>query len=330
MAATSKISLFALSATRALGEQLGEKLALPLSELEEREFEDGEHKSRPLVNVRGQDVFVIQSLYSDTRQSVNDKLCRLLFFLGCLKDASAERVTAVIPYLAYARKDRKTQPRDPVTIRYLAALLEAVGTDRVVTLDVHNLAAFQNAFRCRTDHLEANKLFVAYFAALARDQDKITIVSPDVGGMKRAEQFRRSLGRALGRDLPIAFMEKSRGKGVLSIGRLVGEVRDSLAIIIDDLISTGSTLLGAARGCKEQGAHKVYAAASHGLFVGKANEVLAAEELEQVIVTDTIPPFRLDQELVRTKLKILSATGLLAEAIRRIHDGGSLVELLST
>ncbi len=325
-----ELILFALNASQDFGERVAAGLGISLSAHEEREFEDGEHKSRPLVNVRGRDVFVIQSLYADAGQSVNDKLCRLLFFLGCLKDASAARTTAVIPYLAYARKDRKTQPRDPVTTRYLAALLEAVGIDRVVTLDVHNLAAYQNACRCYCDHLEANPLFVDYFASLLPPGTAVTVVSPDVGGMKRAEQFRQSLSRRLQQDLPVAFMQKARAKGVLSIGMLVGEVRGSVAIIIDDLISTGGTLLGAAKACKDQGATQVYAAASHGVFVGHADRLLAAEEIEKVIVTDTIPPLRLDPELVQQKLVVLPAAGLFAEAIRRIHDGGSLVELLTT
>ncbi len=324
------LALFALNASRYFGENVAAKLGTPLSEHEEREFEDGEHKSRPLVNVRDQDVFVIQSLYSDASQSVNDKLCCLLFFIGCLKDASAARITAVIPYLAYARKDRKTQPRDPVTSRYMAALLESVGTDRIITLDVHNLAAYQNAFRCYCDHLEANPLFVNYFASLLPPEANITVVSPDVGGMKRAEQFRQALSWRLNKDLPIAFMQKTRAKGVLSIGRLVGEAADSIAIIIDDLISTGGTLLGAAKACKDQGAIKVYAAASHGVFVGHANRLLAAEEIEKLIVTDTIPPLRLDPELVKHKLTVLSAADLFAAAIKRIHNGGSLVELLTT
>ncbi len=327
---TDPIALFALNATRQFGESVAEKLGVPLSEHEEREFEDGEHKSRPLVNVRGKDTFVIQSLYSDSQQSVNDKLCRLLFFLGCLRDASAGRITAVVPYLAYARKDMKTQPRDPVTTRYVAMLFEAVGVDRVVTLDVHNLAAFQNAFRCRTDHLEANKLFIDYLAPQLRGKDPIAVVSPDVGGVKRANRFREALGRVLNQELPMAFMEKARAKGVLSVGRLVGDVGDSVAVIIDDLISTGGTLLHTAKACKDLGAKQVYAAASHGVFVGAANDLLAADELDTVIVTDTMPPFRLDPALVNKKLVVLSAAELFAEAIRRIHDGGSLVDLLAT
>ena len=171
------LRLFALNTSRDFGAQVSEKLAISLSQHEERDFEDGEHKARPLVNVRGQDVFVIQSLYSDTQHSVNDKLCRLLFFLGALRDASAARLTAVVPYLCYARKDRKSQPRDPVTTRYVATLFEAMGVDRVLTLDVHNLAAFQNAFRCHTDHLEAKNLFIDYFMPLVRQKEVVVVVA---------------------------------------------------------------------------------------------------------------------------------------------------------
>lgn len=321
--------LFALHASRSFGEAIARQLGISLSACEERDFEDGEHKSRSLVNVRNRDVYVIQSLYADTRQSVNDKLVRLLFFIGALKDASAGKVTAVVPHLAYARKDAKTQTRDPVTTRYVAQLFEAVGTDRVLTMDVHNLAAFQNAFRYRTDHLEATGLFVAHFASLLKAEPHITVVSPDIGGMKRAERFRQALGRALNRALNVAFMEKTRAKGVMRAGRLIGEVSGP-AIIIDDLISTGGTLLAAAIACRECGAEKVYAAATHGIFVGDAKRLLSGTELDKLIVTDTIPPFRLDPDLARDKLVVLPAAPLFAEAIRCIHTGGSLVALLET
>jgi ribose-phosphate pyrophosphokinase len=324
-----QLKLFALDASRDFGEKVGQALGVVLNAHEEREFEDGEHKSRPLVNVRGTDVDVLQSLYSDGHSGVNDKLCRLLFFIGALKDASAQQVTAVIPYLAYARKDRKTQPRDPVTTRYVAQLFEAVGVDRVVTLDVHNLAAFQNAFRCRTDHLEARPLFIRYLAPLLGNED-LAVVSPDVGGIKRAEQFRQSLSRALERPIAAAFMEKQRAKGVVSGEAIVGDVQDKVAVIVDDLISTGTTLLRAVKACRRLGARQVYAVASHGVFMGEANRVLADEDLEKVIVTDTLPPIRLDPELVRSKLIVLEAAALFAQAIERIHSGGSIVELLQT
>lgn len=323
------MALFALHASRPFAEEVAEKLKISLGEHKEKNFEDGEHKTQPLSNVRGKDVFVIQSLYSDLQESINDKLCRLLFFIGCLRDASAQRITVMIPYLGYARQDRKTQPRDPVTTRYIAELLEVVGSDRVVTLDVHDLAAFQNAFRCQTDHLEAKFLFAEHFMSCLGEADQVTVVSPDVGGMKRAEQFREALGQALDVDVPLAFMEKSRSKDQLSIGRLAGPVKNRVAIIIDDLISTGSTLLGAAKRCREQGSTDVYAAASHGVFVAKANQVVAADEFSRIVVTNTIPPFRLQPDLVARKLTVLSAAGLFAEAIKRIHTGGSLVALLA-
>jgi len=324
-----EITIFAPGPTRDFGERVGAHLGVSLSAHEEREFEDGEHKMRPLVNVRGKDVFVVQSLYGDGRWSVNDKLCRLLFFLGSLRDASAERVTAVVPYLCYARKDRKSKPRDPVTTRYVAGLFEAVGVDRVLTMEVHNLAAFQNAFRIRTDHLEAKKLFVDNFAPSVLHEE-IVVVSPDAGGVKRAEDFRQALTRALERDVSSAFMEKYRSEGVVSGEAVIGEVAGKVAIIIDDLISSGTTLRRAAESCRARGAKKIYSAASHGLFIDKANQILSTAALEKIVITDTIPPFRLDPDLARDKLVIVSAARLFAEAIERIHSGGSIVELLET
>lgn len=321
--------LFALNATRAFGARIAEALGAPLSPHEEREFEDGEHKTRALVNVRERDVYVIQSLYGDTSASGNDKLVRLLFFLGALRDASAARVTAVVPYLAYARKDAKTQPRDPVLTRYVAALFEAVGVDRVVTLEVHNLAAFQNAFRCRTDHLDTAALFARHLHATLPTQERLAVVSPDAGGVKRAERLRQALSRLRQAEIPLAFLEKARARGTLRAGRLVGEVADTTAVIVDDLISTGSTLALAARACGDAGARHVYAAAAHGLFVGDAAANIETAALARVIVTDSVPPFRLEPALVERRLTLLSVAPLFAEAIRRIHEGGSLVELLS-
>ncbi len=323
------LRLFALDASRAFGEAVSARLAVPLSPHEEREFEDGEHKARPLVSVRGADVFVIHSLYGEPAQSANDKLVRLLLFIGALQDAAAGRVTAVVPYLAYARKDRKTKARDPVTTRHVARLFEAVGVDCVVTLDVHNLAAFQNAFRCRTENLEANSLFVAHFAPLLHDLE-VAVVSPDVGGIKRAEQFRSRLAEVLRRPIGAAFAEKYRSAGVVSGEALVGDVSGKIAIIIDDLISAGTTIARAAQACRDRGAARVVAAASHGLFAGAANSVLAASIVEQIVVTDSVPPLRVTDAALRAKLVQASSASLFAEAIRRIHGGGSIVELLAS
>jgi ribose-phosphate pyrophosphokinase len=260
---------------------------------------------------------------------VNDKLARLLFFLGALRDASAGRVTAVVPYLAYARKDRKTKPRDPVTTRYVAALFEAVGIDRILVMDVHNPAAYQNAFRCRSDHLEARGLFVRHFASREEiGKEDLVVLSPDAGGVKRAESFRQHLERVLGIGIRNAFMEKQRSSGVVSGEALVGDVRGRTVIVIDDLISTGTTLLRAAEASRRLGARKVFAAATHGLFVGDANRVLAGPALDETLVTDTVPPFRLQTAHLEGRVRVIDSAELFAEAIARIHDGGSLVELL--
>lgn len=321
------LRLFALGSSRGFGQRMAEVLGVPLADHEEREFEDGEHKARSLVNVRGRDVFVVHSLHGELRTSVNDKLCRLLFFLGACRDAGAARVTAVVPYLAYARKDRKTKARDPLTLRYVAQLLEAVGTDRVVTMDVHDLAAFQNAFRIGTEHLEARGLFARHFAGRLAAGD-VVVVSPDVGGVKRAEAFRQALEARIGRPAAAAFMEKQRSGGVISGDRLVGDVRGRTAILLDDLVGSGTTLLRAARACREAGAAKVLAAATHGLFFGKAGDVVADPAFDGFTVTNTLPPFRLDPALVARRVTLLDGAGLFGEAVRRIHEGGSIVELL--
>ena len=305
---------------------MAHRLGIALSPHEEREFEDGEHKSRPLVNVRGRDVFVVQSLYGEGGQSVNDKLCRLLFFIGALKDASAARVTAVVPYLAYARKDQRSTARDPVTTRYVAGMFEAVGTDHVVTMDVHNLAAYENAFRCRTDHLRAEGLLVAYFAPLLQGRE-VVVVSPDAGGIKRAERFRQRLARALERPVAAAFAEKHRSEGVVRGELIVGDVAGRCAIILDDLIATGTTIARTVKACQARGATTIHAAASHGLFVGDAPQLLADEALTGIVVTDSVPPFRLGQGQAAAKLVVLSGIDLFAQAVLCIHDGGSLTQL---
>jgi ribose-phosphate pyrophosphokinase len=318
--------LFALNATRALGEAVARAVDVPLAAHEEREFEDGEHKARPLVGVRDRDLFVLQSLHGDEAGSPNDRLCRLLFFIGALKDAGAQRVTALVPYLCYARKDRKTKTRDPVTSRYVAQLFEAVGSDCVVTLDVHNLAAFQNGFRCRTEHLEARGLFIEHFRSQAQGVE-LAVVSPDEGGVHRADAFRRAFARALGRPVESGFMEKRRSAGVVSGDRMVGEVRDRTVIVIDDLISTGGTLVRTARACRERGAKRVLTAATHGLFMGKAGTVLADPAIDQIVVTNSVPPFRLNGTPAADKLVVLDAAPLIGACVRRLHEGGSIVEL---
>jgi ribose-phosphate pyrophosphokinase len=179
------LRLFALGASQPLGKGVAASLGVELAEHVERNFEDGEHKMRPSEDVRGCDVYVLHSLYGDGEQSGHDKLCRMLFFCAALRDAGAAHVTALTPYLCYGRKDRRTRPFDPVMTRYVAQLFEAVGVDCVVAVDHHNPAAFENAFRLKTMHLEALPLFVEHVVATVGDRP-LTVLSPDFGGGKRA------------------------------------------------------------------------------------------------------------------------------------------------
>ncbi|MES0385279.1 MAG: ribose-phosphate diphosphokinase [Hyphomicrobium sp.] len=321
-----RLRLFALNATTELGGAIAKWLGMPLCAHEEREFEDGEHKARPLDTVGNADVYVVQSLHGGPEASANDKLCRLLFFIGALKNAGAARVIAVVPYLCYARKDRRTKPNDPVTTRYVAAMFEAIGTDAVVTLEVHNPVAFENAFRCRTVTLTATPLFVEYASKLK--DENLCVVSPDTGGAKRAELFRETLEAIRGRPIGKAFADKHRSAGVVTGDLFVGDVTGATALVIDDLISTGGTLVRAARAARSAGARRVIALTAHGLFMEGAAEALADPALDRLVVTDTVPPFRLPAGATRDKLDILPSAPLFAEAIARLHEGRSLTELL--
>jgi len=325
----TKPVLFALNASQAFGQRVANHLGLNLAVHEERTFEDGEHKIRPLESVRQRRVYILSSLHTDVHLSVNDKLSRLLMFIGALKDASAREITLVLPYLAYARKDRRTKPRDPLSLRYLAAMLEVLGTDRIVALEVHNPAAFQNAFRCINEHLGSALLLTQYFAPKLKDTHDIVIISPDTGGYKRAHEFRLRLEQHLQRAVGSAFVEKIRSSGKLFHGRLVGEVQGATAIIVDDMIVTGSTLLYAARTCKAQGAERVIATAAHGLFNEAANESLGDPVLDQIVICDSVPPWRLHNARVTNKLEILDTSAFFAQVIRRIHAGESLTQLMN-
>jgi ribose-phosphate pyrophosphokinase len=318
--------LFALHATNGLGQQIAEVLGHPLASHEERDFEDGEHKTRPLDNVRGTDAYVVQSLHGGPAESANDKLCRLLFFIGALKDAGATRVTALVPYLCYARKDRRTKPGDPVTIRYVASLFEAVGTDAIVTLEVHNSAAFENAFRCPTVTLTSTPLFVDYCQTL--NEESLCVVSPDPGGVKRAELFREALEAAIGKPVGKGFADKRRSAGVVSGDLFVGDVAGTTALIIDDLISTGGTLLRAARAARKAGAARVIALITHGLFMPGAAAAIAEPAIDRLVVTDAVPPFRLADGAPHSKIHTLRIAPLLADAIHRLRDGEALTDLL--
>lgn len=319
--------VFSLASGRAFGERVAGHLHVSLAPHEERDFEWGQHKSRPLESVRGADVYVVQSLHGQAEQTVNDKLCRLLFFLGTLRDAGASYVTAVVPFLCYSRKERQTKHRDPVTTRYIAAFFEAVGVDRVVTLEVHDLAALQNAFRCRTEHLGARHVFADVIIGALKGRDAV-VVSPDPGGLKRANRYRDALATRLGRVVPTGIVEKRRSDDIVSGHLVVGDLDGRVAVLVDDMICGGTTLAHAAAACVRAGATNVIAVAAHGAFVEGAAAALRDAPLQQVFVLDHIPPTALDQALLASKVTVLDSTGLFAESIRRLHEDRPLDELL--
>jgi ribose-phosphate pyrophosphokinase len=314
------MQIFSLDAESDFACRLAAALGEPLSPHEDRGFEDGEHKWRPLVDPRGEHVYVVASLHGGPEQSPHDKLCRLLMFVATLRDHGAASLTAVVPYLAYARKDRQTKPFDPLALRYVAQLLEAVGTDRVIVLEAHNVAAFQNAFRLPTLHIEAHRAFDRVATELAGTVP-VAVASPDPGGVKRAQLWRESLEQQLARPVGFAMVDKRRSDGVMTSSRLVaGSVVGATVLLLDDLIASGETVRSAALALREAGAREVIAFAAHGLFIPPAAQVLTDPAITSVIVTDSVPPFRLPSDgPVGARLVVVSAAPLFAQAIRACH-----------
>ncbi|MDZ7782159.1 MAG: ribose-phosphate pyrophosphokinase [Halioglobus sp.] len=319
--------VFSLNSGAGFARQVAERLGVEPGEHEERDFKDGEHKVRPMQSVRARDVYVVQSLYGDAASALNDKLVRLLFFLGALRDSGAERVTAVVPYLCYARKERKTKARDPVTTRYVAQLFEAVGIDHMVSMDVHNLAAFQNAFRCHNTHLSARGPLVEWLRPRLGDAS-ITVASPDVGGVKRAERFREALERQIDRPASSAFMEKFRSEGEVRGSRVMGEVENRTVVILDDLVAGGGTMTRAAEAFAEYGASKVYGLATHGLFTDGVDKALDCAALSRLVVSNSVPvPEPPANRSMGGKLDTVDIAPLIAEAIKCLHTGQSMAAL---
>ena len=319
---------FVLNGAEALGASTAAALRHAPDPHEERDFEGGEHKARPLTSVRGEDVFVLHDLVGDRRSSVNDRLIRLLFFLATCRDNGAARLTAVVPCLAYGRKDRQTKARDPVTTRYVAQLFEVMGTDRVITLDAHNIAAFQNAFRCETVHLDTRRLFVPAIRHLAANRP-VTILSPDGGGIKLAQLLKAVLETET--DLAIGFglMEKRRSRGVVSGNLFAGAVEGTVVFIIDDMIVSGGTILRAAKACVERGAAAVHVLAAHGMFNDMAGSLFADNAIDRITVTDsTAAAARAKAAFPDARLDIIGVGGLIGQAILRLRSKESITDLL--
>ena len=336
--------VFGLQGTNEYSAKVATHLGLKLTPHTEKNFEDGECyvKSGPefsdssVGNVRGHNVFVIQSLYSDETESVADKFVKLCIFCGSLKDASAHEVIPIIPHLAWARQDRKTESRAPITTKYIARMLESMKIERCLLFDVHNLAAEQNAFNVPIDVLEAKNLFADWCAhRLIADghAKKVKVMTPDSGGLGRAERFSNamlkllnSLGAKLD-DIEVVVFDKLRIKGEVRGGRIVGDVEDADVIAYDDMISTAKTMKKACKAVVESKGRVYAICATHGLFCGEANGIL--DDLDtKIVISDTIRPWRLNDGN-RRKLHIVDTTKMVAEAIMRIHSGsGSISELL--
>ena len=301
------LSFFGLQGSRELAERVADRLEVALAPHEERSFEDGEHKARPLQDVRGHDVFVLHSLYGDDRESGNDKLCRLLFFCGALKDAGAVHVTAVTPYLAMRVKiagPSQTIPSSPDMSLRCSKLSGLTGSlCRKCTTSPHSRTHFGRP----TWHIESASLLADHFSRLLR-REQVVAVSPDAGGAKRVEQFRQALEHLTGKDVGSAYMEKYRSSGVVSGELLAGEVRGRVAVIVDDLISTGGTLVRAAKACRDAGAKTVFTAATHGLFIDGARELFATPAIDGIVIANTVPPFRVPADVAAQRLTMLDAS----------------------
>lgn len=315
---------FVPSETLALGTATCREAGLEPTPLEERLFEGGEFKLRPLSSVRDRTVCVLQSLAGSPKNSVADSFVRLLFLLNGLRDAGANRIIALIPYLAYARKDRRTQARDPVHTRYVAQLLEASGASRVICLDVHNPAAFDNSFRIPVDHLSALPMMADHFATRLADADFV-VVSPDVGGIKRAQLFQEFLQARTARPVELAFIEKRRAAGAVATGRIVGEARGRRALIVDDLCATGGTLIRAADRCVDAGASSVHVAVTHVPLAAGVAAILKSPSITDAVVTDSVGV----APLIDRKLITLSVAPLLGQAVSRMLCGQPLAPLLT-
>lgn len=275
-------------------------------------FKDGEIRVKIEENVRGVDVFIIQST-----QPPSDNLMELLLMLDAAMRASASRITAVIPYYGYARQDKKDEPRVPITAKLVADLIMKAGANRVLALELH-AEQIQGFFSIPVDHLYATPVFAEFFKK--RDLSSYVVVAPDAGGARRARGYARRLG-----GLPMAIVDKRREeKDRPEALNLVGDVEGKTCLLFDDIVSTGTTLLESTGLLLKHGAREVRVAATHGVFAGEAIEKLSTSSIKEVVVTDSLP---LNERLTGEKFKLLSVAGLLAEAIRRIHNGESVSAL---
>ncbi|MDO8461413.1 MAG: ribose-phosphate pyrophosphokinase [Deltaproteobacteria bacterium] len=314
MAAYQQLKIFSGTANPDLAKKIAAEIGVPLGKIEVRRFSDGELFAEIDENVRGMDVFIVQP----TSYPANENLMELLIMIDALKRASADRITAVIPYYGYARQDRKVQPRTPITSKLVADLLTAAGTNRVLSLDLH-AGQIQGFFNIPFDHLYATPIFLDYLAK-EKLTDNLVLVSPDAGGTERTRAYAKRLNAEL------AVIDKRRTSANKSeVMHLIGDVRGKNAILVDDIVDTAGTLTQAAEALRKNGAKKIVSVCTHAVLSGPAIDRINESVLEKLIVSDTIP---LGEKAKRTKkITVLSVGNFLGEAIRRIHTGESVSKL---
>ncbi|HHY69570.1 MAG TPA: ribose-phosphate pyrophosphokinase [Bacillota bacterium] len=302
------LKIFSGNANKELASSICRHVGVPEGAIEVGRFSNGEIKVIINENVRGSDVFVVQP----TCHPVNDNLMELLIIIDALRRASASRITAVIPHYGYARQDRKTRGREPITAKLVANLLVTAGVDRVLTMDLH-AGQIQGFFDIPVDHLTAIPLLADYF--IMQNLEDMVVVSPDAGGIARVRDMAERLGA------PVAFVDKRRPEpNVAEVMNIVGMVEGKNAILLDDIIDTGGSIVQAATALIEKGAASVMACATHPVFSGNASSVLLNADLREIVVTDTIPIADDMKEAVR----VISVAEMFGDAIVRIHEGRSI------
>jgi ribose-phosphate pyrophosphokinase len=305
----SWLRIFTGNSNNELVQKICDQLGTPLGKSMVSTFSDGEIHVEIDESVRGMDVFVIQSISFP----VNDNLMELLILIDALKRASAERITAVLPYYGYGRQDRKVLPRAPISAKLVADLITTAGTSRILTVDLH-AGQIQGFFNIPVDHLYAAPVLLEHLRKLKND---VVIVSPDAGGVERARAYAKRL------DASLAIIDKRRDSPNISqVMNIIGDVNGMTAVLVDDMVDTGGTLVRAAYALVENGAKEVYACCTHPVLSGKAVKIISESPIQEMIVTDTIP--LKEEAKANPKIKVVSISSLLADAIRRIYEDDSV------
>lgn len=316
---SKRLMVFAGSSSKALGQRIADRLGIELGDVVLKQFSDGEVYVRFDESIRGADIFLVQS----TSTPVNDSLMELLIMINAAKLASAHRITAVMPWYGYSRQDKKSSPREPITARLVAQLLEAAGVDRVLTMDLH-AGQIQGFFQIPVDHMTATPILADHFTERQFSGDfaeGLVVVSPDAGRAKLANHFAEKLGARL------AVLAKQRpDHNEAEITFLIGDVDGKAALLIDDMIDTAGTLCAGAAVVKKAGATKVLAAATHGILSGKAYDRLADSVIEEIVVTDTIP---VEDGSAGGKIQVLSVDRILADTIHNVFCDESVSEIFA-